>query len=207
MTVAGRRPPSRWSWSIAFGALTMVSRSGISRWYLPADAVRRSARSAEPFPGGGERGGDPPGSCPTDDVARRERAVDRGGVTECVSDAGVPRECHGYGVAAPAQRTSDHRVRGGVERDAGPFRLPDERPDDVVGDTERHAAPDQCVRDGRRCGVPLARGIRHPSRINGERRDETCHDVERGFVDRDRVEQRRDAILEVALVREREALE
>src|SRR4051812_49583471 len=119
MTVAGRRPPSRWSWSIAFGALTMVSRSGISRWYLPADAVRRSARSAEPFAGGGERGGDPPRSRPTDDVARRERAVDRGGVTECVSDAGVPRECHGYGVAAPAQRTSDHRVRGGVERDAG----------------------------------------------------------------------------------------
>src|SRR3954453_16079657 len=104
MTGAGRRPPWRGWGGIAFGALTMVSRSGISRWYLPADAVRRSARSAEPFAGGGERAGDPRGSGPTDDVARRARAVDRGGVTQCVSDAGVVGEGR------------DHRVGGRPER-------------------------------------------------------------------------------------------
>src|SRR3954454_22125054 len=133
MTVAGRRPPSRWSWSIAFGALTMVSRSGISRWYLPADAVRRSARSGEPFAGGGERRGDPPGSRPTDDVARRERAVDRGGVTEGVFDAGVVGESRDLLVGGRPVRARDHLARDGAEPDAVRCRLRDERPDDVVG--------------------------------------------------------------------------
>ena len=84
----------------------------------------------------------------------------------------------------------------------------DQRPDDVVGGPERHAAPDERVGDGRRGRVALGgRGRASASRSIVERRDQPGHDRERRLVRRDRAEQRRLVLLEIALVAERQALE
>ena len=45
MTVAGRRPPSRWSWRSAFGAATMVARSGTDPM-VPRGPGRGTARAS-----------------------------------------------------------------------------------------------------------------------------------------------------------------
>jgi hypothetical protein len=77
----------------------------------------------------------------------------------------------------------------------------------VVRRPERHAASDEGVGDGRRGRVALAGRGAHPLGIHGQRRDQPGHDPERGLVDLDRIEQRRNALLEVALVGERQAFE
>ena len=77
----------------------------------------------------------------------------------------------------------------------------------MVGGTERDTAPDQRVGHCGRGRVALGRGLAHPCRVDGERLDQAGHHAQRRVVDRDRVEQRRHALLEVALVGEREALE
>ena len=155
----------------------------------------------------GEGRGDPGRRGPTDHVARGERAVDRGGRPERVADARVLGQGGGRRVAGGAERQADHRVADLVERDAGSLGLGDERADDVVGGPERDAAPDERVRDGRGGRVALGGGLGHARSVDGQRADQSGHHVERRFVDRDRVEQRRDAVLQVALVREREALQ
>ena len=76
-----------------------------------------------------------------------------------------------------------------------------------MGRAERHAAPDEDVgQRGRRRVALLGRGA-HPHAVHGERLDEPGHDGEGRLERRDRAEQRRLVLLEVALVGQRQALE
>ena len=77
----------------------------------------------------------------------------------------------------------------------------------MVRGPEGDAAPDEGVGHGRGGRVALACRLGHPGGVDRQRADQAGHDPERGLVDGDRVEQRRDALLEVALVGQRQALE
>ena len=89
------------------------------------------------------------------------------------------------------QRRRDHRVRDLVEPEPRLLGLGDERADDVVGDPERHAAPDEGVGDGGRGRVALVGRGPHPLAVDGQRLEQPGHHAQRRLEDRDRVEQRR----------------
>ena len=110
---------------------------------------------------------DPVRRRPADDVARRERAVDRGGRPQRVADPRVGGERRGVGVAARAEGHADHAVRRRASRSMpGGLGLGHERADDVVGGTERDPAPDQGVGHRGRGRVALGR----PPRASAPRR-------------------------------------
>ena len=112
------------------------------------------------------------------------------------------------GVVRAVERGAERLVREpGERRDALGLGPAHEPADDVVGDPERDAAPDEGIRERRGGGVALLGGLAHPRAIDRERLDEPGHDAERGVQRRDRGEERRLVLLEVALVRERQALE
>ena len=151
--------------------------------------------------------GDAPRRCPADDVARGERPIERGRGAQVVAEGGIGGQVRGREVPARADRQPDHAVGDLVEADAGRLGLRHEAADDVVGGTERHAATDQRVGQRGRRGVALAGGFAHPGRVHAERLDQAGHHPERGLVHLDRVEQRGDPVLEVALVGQGQALE
>ena len=113
----------------------------------------------------------------------------------------------GLRVVAGRERRRDRVVVERLEPDAGGLGLGDQRADDVMGGSERDAAADERVRDGR-CGrVALGGGRPHARPVDGERLEHAGQHAEAGLVDADGPEQRRLVLLQVALVREGEALE
>ena len=128
----------------------------------PLDRLERRSPGQPPLvqarASGGERGCDPGGRRAADDVARGQRAIDRGRGSRSASPIPGSSARRGRGrVAAGAEREADHRVGDLVEADARALRLGHERADDVVGGTERDPAPDQGVGDGGRGRVALGR--------------------------------------------------
>ena len=77
----------------------------------------------------------------------------------------------------------------------------------MVGDTERDAATDQRVGDGRGGRVALVGGGAHPLAVDRQRVQHPRQHAQRRLEHGDRVEQRRLVLLEVALVGQRQALE
>ena len=135
--------------------LTMVARSGIDRWY---SAPRRPRRARAAASAAATRVGAVPPMTSHDASAPSSEAAARS-----VSPMPGSSARRGRGrVAAGAEREADHRVGDLVEADARAFRLGHERADDVVGGTERDAAPDQRVGDGGRGRVALGRRRAHP---------------------------------------------
>src|SRR5690348_17698807 len=57
MTVAGRRPPSRWSWRRALGAVWIVSGRSMAGWYDRRPSVRARYDPTERADGREPRGG------------------------------------------------------------------------------------------------------------------------------------------------------
>ena len=169
-------------------------RSSASRPDLPATQSGASrARSSSAVPAAAKRGRHAGRRGPTDDVARGERPVDRGGGPQRVADPGSP---------ASARRDSRRRPPRGPARSSRPRPRRGRRPAASACATSEpttwwaarngDAAPDQRVGDGRRGRVALGRGRPHPLARRRSACREPGHHAERRLVDRDRVEQRRD---------------
>src|SRR6478736_4035911 len=166
MTVAGRRPPSRWSWRSALGAFTMVASSSIERWYAAGVAAARTVRPVsglvEALPRRSERSGHANRCGPADDVTRGEGAVDRGGGPESLAESGFRGERGGRGIVTPGQGRRDGRVADHIQTDPVLLGGRDQGADEMVSGTDRDTATDHRVGDGRRGRVALAGSRAHP---------------------------------------------
>ena len=218
--VAGRSPPSRWSWSRALGALRMVS-SVSTRVLLGRYPDRSAPRGTRCDLGGGAGQAGPEAllrgrECRRDavrrraagDVRRGQRPLDRGRGAQGRRDPPLLRKVPRGGVVRAVERRPERLVREpGEGRDPLGLRAAHEPADDVVGRPERDPAQDERVRERGRRRVALLGRRAHPVAVDDERLDEPGHHAQRRVEGRDRGEQRRLVLLEVALVRERQTLE
>ena len=174
-------------------------RPAVGREPAPSSRARAAAMAAATRAGAVPPITSAAASEPSIVAAARSAAADAGLVGE------RPR---GRIVGGRESSSSDGRRRQvGEPPDPVPLGPPDERPDDVVGDAERHATPDERVGERRRGRVAIVGRRRHRLPVDGQRRDQAGHHRERRLVGRDGAEQRRLVLLEIALVAERQALE